>query len=171
VKALNLLVSLCLVIGVGELALATTSAESGKTYRVSYIAPVADPELRPYARFVIASFSKTTDASGVTTISYELPLELTGVSAVVTFSGIDNATSDTVVLSGPNGSMTCTREVNPNCEVKFVNLQIDQNMLEPQIEAISKSPEEVSARLKVAKSFRLDPGGVLSYEDLEIDEP
>ncbi|MDD4973284.1 MAG: hypothetical protein PHY93_02990 [Bacteriovorax sp.] len=132
-------------------------------FAATYSVPVEE-ELKVYANFEINSF-KATETNGAVTVKYKIPKLLTGIEQEVEFNGTVDPKADTNILTGSNGVLTCSREVQEKmeCKVEYKNLQIDKEKAIKIINKISLSANEASGRIAVMNSFSSDPVGFIHY--------
>lgn len=133
------------------------------SFAATYSVPVEE-SLKNYAHFELEDFN-IAEYEGAVTVKYKIPALLTGVDQVVEFGGKIDPKAETNILTGSNGVLNCTRELQEKyeCKVQFKNLQFDHENAVLLINEASSSNSEFRSRLKVMKSFSSDPVGVLSY--------
>jgi len=96
---------------------------------------------------------------------YKIPTLLTGVEQEVVFNGSIDEKADTNILTGANGTLTCSKEVNEQmeCKAEYKNIQINQDLAVAQISKVSMSGVEKMGRISVMKSFSSEPVGIIKY--------
>lgn len=151
--------------------LLSLGAHADSAARVFYEVPV-DKDLAPYARYEIREYGKAVKGDTLE-LSYQLPLELTGVPQVVKFSGKIAEGEEPYVLSGENGTLKCDSEDAvlrlQSCAVKYHDVQVDLNAVAKVLRAQKLSPEAVDGKMRVAALFREgggDIGGIITYVGL-----
>lgn len=143
-------------------------AHAGAAPRAFYDVPV-EAELAPYARYEIRNYGKAIKGD-VLELSYELPLELTGVPQVVKFAGKIAKGNEPYELDGDFGHMTCGR-MDPelrrqSCAVKYHDVNVDLSAVAKVLRAQKLSPEAVDGKMRVAALFHEgggDIGGIITY--------
>lgn len=126
----------------------------------TYEVPVDGQEENRYATFEIQNFTVSRDSQKMT-MSYSLPLEVTGLENLIELSGNFDG-SDTIQLRGENAKAVCKLQES-TCRIRYHDLNFDSVLIEARLKALSLAPEEFKARLSVAQQFRADPIGFLKY--------
>lgn len=128
-----------------------------------YSVPVDNPKLEPYAIFLLENPSSIKEGAKVT-FSYSLPKELVGNNfPPIILSGEDYGT-ETFTLAGENATAECQRvEQQTLCKMSYGKLDINKPDVSKAIKETSKSLKERRVREKVAKIFKDDPVGILSF--------
>jgi hypothetical protein len=153
--------------------LLSLGAHADTAPRAFYEVPV-EKDLAPYARYEIHEYGKAIKGDSIE-LSYQLPLELTGVPQVVTFSGKIVKGDEPYELEGANGKMSCSHEDAvlrlQSCRVKYHGVDVDLNEVAKVLRAQKLSPEAVDGKLRVAALFREgggDIGGIITYLGLWV---
>lgn len=103
---------------------------------------------------------------GQVSLSYDFPLELTGVDQSVDFDGPLPEGDGPLVLAGDPGTATCSiRNVDGpsfdiHCFEELPGVDVDVAALETLLEERGVAPAEIAARIDVAKLFSEDPIGI-----------
>lgn len=136
--------------------------DASTTYKNAFYWIPVRQELTQYAGFQLQDFSERLRDSTLK-IEYNLPAELTGQLTQVEFEGpaTPNAAGK-IELRGPHGTLLCETS-RKSCQANYRDLAIDKNAVKLQLEKISKSPEEFSARMSVAESFSTEGVGFILY--------
>ena len=132
-------------------------------YSATYSVPVAN-EYKEYAQFELNEF-KSIEYDKTTTIKYQIPIELTGIAQTVEFSGAFLPGAEMNILTGPNGTLSCSKEVveKMECKVAYTNLKFDEKKAALLIHKASSNPSETLGRLFVMRAFSSDPVGIIHY--------
>lgn len=127
-----------------------------------YSVPVKDVRLEPFATFQLkAKAEKQTD--GTLVLKYKLPEVLAGKNNLVVLSGA-GYTKDVFTLTGENAHAECQKvEDKSICRIEYGDLIVDEKEVSKAIRRTSKSLKEITAREKVARLFKGDPVGILSF--------
>jgi hypothetical protein len=127
-----------------------------------YSVPV-EPRLQALATFPLNEIIHR-ETEGIVTLSYDLPIELTGVAHDRVWLRGDSKSGPEFKMSGPRGEGSCFRsEKALSCSVNLTPVRIDRPHLEEKLRQISSSPAEVLDRLEVARTFESDPIGIVTY--------
>lgn len=119
-------------------------------------------ELTQYSGFQLKDFSEKLKDS-IIKIEYNLPEELVGNPTKVEFEGPATPnTAGKIELRGLHGTLICDTN-RKSCQASYRDLSIDKDAVKSQIEKISKSPEEFSARVLVAETFSTEGVGFIIY--------
>lgn len=141
------------------LAVVMTNSATAATYEI----PVA-AGLKKFATFELNDFEKKIDGDKVT-IKYYLPFELVGNYERIKLEGRMTKESNSLILIGKKAVAICEGGyITMMCTVEYENLEIDKEAAVDIIRSISKSPEEVSARIEVMRAFSTDPVGIINYD-------
>ncbi len=132
-----------------------------KSFAASYEVPVA-AALKEFATFELVDFKKDI-SDDLIVIQYKLPALLVGHEESIKLEGKFMAGSDELLLVGEKAVARCTSYVRFVCIVEYNDLNIDEAAAVDAINAISKTPEEKSARLEVRRAFSTDPVGIILY--------
>jgi hypothetical protein len=137
---------------------------SVQSFAATYTVPVS-ADLKDFASFELESFKSKEENGTVTLIKYKVPRELTGVEQEVEFRGTIDDKAAYNLLSGPNGILTCGKEVNEKmeCRAEYKNLKFDENKAIEEIDETATSTLEASGRIAVMRAFSSDPVGIISY--------
>ena len=129
----------------------------------TYEVPVADG-LKEFATFKLENFVKRIDGETIT-VSYKLPVVLTGNEENIVLTGKVVSEGSDVILQGLKGIAICKSPVYEDsvCSVEYFNLKFNQEKAINEITSISKSAVEQLARIEVMSSFSTDPVGIIKY--------
>ncbi len=142
----------------------------------TYVVPTSCPALDPYASFPISQVDVSQDENSVS-ITYALPVELTGIELpAITFSGTIES-SKNLVLSNPNydASILCDTpmiELTSKCDVTYGDTYKDflaskDKDIEEAMERLIDDPQLLKIRKAIWESFSGDPIGVLHFDNLK----
>lgn len=120
---------------------------------ISYSIPVSDPQLQKYSKILLNVNCITHDQAKV--IDYVLPAELTGSPMAISMRNSVKAPND---FLGNNAAMTCNGKT---CVVKYRDLNIDEEQVAEAIFYASNDFAEFRGKLAVARSFKIDAGGII----------
>ena len=139
-----------------------TVSLAGANFEGTYEVPVT-PELKQFAEYPLSKVQLKELDNGNTRISYELPLELTGVSNEIRFVGkfLPDGSGE---FTGNSGTMVCTpnTDADPKCVVQYYAVKQDLNGVR---QALQKFPvEEQAPRLQVAIAFGGDLEGFVRIQ-------
>ena len=141
------------------------SAQSVETEsRGTYSVPTTDLNLLPYAQFDVPQVRFKVEGERVE-IRYPFPKALSGRDLRVELVGHVEADGRWTFRGYP-GTLTCHLVDDFRvCVAHYISMIIDKNARDLHIQGLSKSPEELSARLQVAALF----GGKRTERQAEID--
>ncbi len=140
-----------------------TLSLAGSNYAGTYEVPVT-PELKPFAEYPLSKVQVKEMENGDSRISYELPLELTGVPNEIRFVGKFQP-DGSGTFTGNSGSMVCSpkTDADPKCVVHYLSVQ--QNLDAVRL-ALQKFPlEEQAPRMQVAMAFGGDLEGFIRIQE------
>jgi hypothetical protein len=127
-----------------------------------YSVPVEDMELEPFATFQLKANTKKL-ADGTLVLKYQLPEVLAGKNYFVVLTGA-NYSNAVFSLTGEKASAECQKvEKKSVCVIEHGDLIFDEKEVSKAIRRTSKSLKEISARAEVARHFKGDPVGILSF--------
>ena len=146
------------LLSLGGTALAEPVAVSdGDRVTVDYEVPVVNEALREYARFEIRDY-RVRYHNDRLEVTYKLPTHLTGSDSRVFFAGPRGESNPTVLVG--DGRMECE---STQCRVKYEGIDIDVPARNEFLRTVSRSANELSARVEVGDGFFRDPGGVILF--------
>ncbi|MBA3499859.1 MAG: hypothetical protein M4D80_14030 [Myxococcota bacterium] len=153
-----------LVACAGDGAEQPTSIAVSGSFAGNYNVPIATA-LDAAATFHVDEVDWTVVGSTVT-LDYDLPVGLVGGDLDVTLTGeIDHATQ-TVALSGPAGTGTCTASASIiSCREVFTNLgALPISIAVVEAYAAREYPGPVEDRVRVARMFASEPIGIVAFD-------
>jgi hypothetical protein len=148
----------------GEGADQPTSVAVSGSFAGNYEVPIA-PALDAAATFDVDHVDWTV-VGDIATLHYDLPVGLVGGDLDVTLTGeIDHATQ-TVALSGPVGTGTCTATAGiVSCREVFTNLgALPISIAVVEQYAAREYPGPVEDRVRVARMFASEPIGIVVFD-------
>lgn len=135
---------------------------SSISFAATYEVPTTDA-LKDFARFELKDFSKKAEKNYVS-IKYTLPEELTGTKQHIELEGFAGVEGQTFLLFGDQAQAECLNYSSTvNCTIRYNDIEVDEDKALKVIRKISKSNEEVGARLEVMRFFSTEPVGIISY--------
>ncbi|MGZ3693702.1 MAG: hypothetical protein ACXWQO_05850 [Bdellovibrionota bacterium] len=154
-------------------------AQAADAPRALYEVPVPQ-EMKAFSKYEISYFGKKVSGDTLE-LTYQLPLELTGISQWVSFSGKIIHGKEPATLSGPNGEMNCASNTEAlrgdTCAVKYHDIKVDLNAVAQRLKIARISPEMREGKLRIAAMFREsggDIGGIITYlgvsSEVETDD-
>lgn len=132
-------------------------------FRGTYTVPTVGPDLAAAATYDVPEVEWRVDGDTVT-LDYDLPMGLVGKKVNVRFTGpIEGAAAS---LSGAPGTATCdVGSASVSChEIMKGLLPLDPDYATIESIAAAEYKGPVQDRLDVAKSFSLDPIGVVNID-------
>ena len=136
----------------------TPPAQAGVSPQASYEVPGVPVEDSLYEIKDI----QVTQTENQVSISYTLPLELTGALNAIRASGELQA-DNSVQMESPSGSFDCDMTAK-KCQVKYKNLEFDFAQVELQLRASGIPAEKIQDRMSVSRHFSGDPIGVIHLD-------
>lgn len=128
------------------------------SYPSVYTVPVSE-NLAQYAVFPLDDTQIVDDGTNVT-VTYSLPLELTGTPMSVTLKGASSGTT----LQGPNAQASCSKTDSlVSCKISYTDLPIDPNAVKQYLTSKYTNADEVGFREQVAGIFSSEPVGIVSF--------
>ena len=155
-KSLILLSALMLT-ATGAGASPATESFDWKPVEADYEVPVPN-ELKQFASFKLNGMLVRMQ-NGVREYQYSLPLELTGRPVTIHLQAID----DQGHFKSDISEATC---VQSDCSLRYPGLDIQDGDVLSFLKAKGVSGSELSARVEVARQFRIaDPAGFIHFEN------
>ncbi|MES2767927.1 MAG: hypothetical protein V4596_02175 [Bdellovibrionota bacterium] len=144
------------------LLLSLISASAFASEKRAYYSVPVHPELEEYAIFEIENPKIVIEGTSVI-LTYKMPAELVGAEFPnVVLSG--EYGSESFDLIGKNARAECkVISEQTACRMEFTSLEINKKEVSKAIQKSAESFKEIRGREKVAKIFKGDPVGILSY--------
>lgn len=119
----------------------------------SYQVPVPD-DLKEYAQYPIKDVQVTP-----TSVSYTLPLELTGTPNKIVLEAKGTAADGSYTrFEGPKGVANCN---DVACNVRYRNLELDPTGVRQNLLNEGFQGKDLTKRLQVFAAFSGDPAGII----------
>lgn len=112
-----------------------------------------EPDVQTLATFSVTDVDIERNGDQVE-IEYHLPMELTGTAQEIEVTGTIPADGGPLHLSGHGTKAVCPSATDlSNCELIYENLYIDTQARSQILKNLSKTPQELVLREKLAASF------------------
>lgn len=132
-------------------AVLTVPASAQLQISGSYLLPVDDPALIPYADFDI-NVKWDSEVPGQRAFRYRLPRIVDGVANAIELREVSPSR-----FEGPKAVAECGDGARPVCHVKYRHLQVDPLLAEHLINVTFPNEFERNARVEIMRRFTNDP--------------